>query len=214
MRTQSVQTIQECLVRLCEPRWRVLIAQRGRRASAGAGDEPEHTPYWRTQASHCARLRTACPERHTVAPAVYKVKPLFRTRAKGPILCTVRRPTEYASGRLVCAVGASGPAPAARSKAPQIKGTAARSASVIIIMQALRGARDSGERATRDARAPRRLPPSPRRPCATLHLSTASTPNKTTALGSCRRTERLLLYRLTIHMVFKAQSCSYILYTF
>lgn len=95
---------------------------------------------------------------HGSAPAVYKIKPLFRARAKGR---TTRRAASNrikVSWRLVCAAGAAGPAPAARSNVPQIKGAAARSASVIIIMQALRGARDSGERSTRAARAPRRLP--------------------------------------------------------
>lgn len=154
MRTQSVQTIQ-CWVR-SRPRWRVIAPGRGLgRARADSG--PQHTPYWRAQGHHCRR---ALPEPHGSVPAVYKIKPLFRARAKGRAL-TPRRPTEQASGRLVCAAGAAGPAPAATSNAPQIKGAAARSASVIIIMQALRGARDSGERATRAARAP---PPGPAHP--------------------------------------------------
>ena len=113
------------------------------------------------------------------------------TRGAHPILATAGAPLAAAyvergrraawsrGGRLVCAAGAAvaGPAPAARSNAPQIKGAAARSASVIIIMQALQSARDSGEWATRAARAPRRLAPPlatpshPHTPTAPTHLS-------------------------------------------
>lgn len=134
----------------------------------------QHTPYcsrrkrhWLNAQPHNTRTT------HSSAPAVYKIKPLFRMRAKG-------RTTRYAasdrikvSRRLVCEAGAAGPAPAATSKAPEIKGAAARSASVIIIMQALWGARDSSERATRAARAPRRLPP---HPAARVHLSAPGQP--------------------------------------
>lgn len=144
----------------------------------------------------CRRQRGAAARpvpANSSTPAVYKIKPLFRARAKG---LTIRR-TALArikvSGRLrrgvaqriIYAAGAAGPAPTARSKAPEIKGTAARSASVIIIMQALRGARDSGEMATRAARAPRWLPPLPAVPVPPF---TCQQLNKTNAFRPCNRT--------------------------
>lgn len=141
-RTQSVQAIQE--------RRGALITQ----WTAWSGGE-------RATAHPILAARAQGRGARTVAPAVYKIKPLFKA-TKGR---TTRRAASNrikVSGRLVCAAGAAGPAPAVRSNARQIKGAAARSASVIIIMQALRGARDSGERSTRVARAPRGLPP--RRP--------------------------------------------------
>lgn len=91
MRTQSVQTIQ--WLRRSEPRRR-FIAPGGR--SAGAG-EPEHTPYWRAQEHHCAGAgSTRTP--HGSAPAVYKIKPLFRARAKGQ---RAARPSRRARGSFV-----------------------------------------------------------------------------------------------------------------
>lgn len=110
-----------------------------------------------------APLLTAAPKPRTVALPLFTNKASIQSEGEGPNdLPRGVEPNKGEAARL-CA-GAAGPAPPARSNAPQIKRAAARSASVIIIMQALRGARDSGERATRAARAPSSPPhycPSP-----------------------------------------------------
>lgn len=96
MRTQSVQTIQ-CVVRRCRPRCRVLIARRC--AGASGPEHSEHTPYWRA-------LRDEWPTTGRIAPgsapAVYKIKPLFRTRARrAQLWAHAARPSTRAGGSFV-----------------------------------------------------------------------------------------------------------------
>lgn len=132
----------------------------GRRVGTGRGRASSPHSSQRARSTASDTLHSADELRapaHGSTPAVYKIKPLFRAKGRTSRRAASDRIKVRRTAARLCA-GAAGPAPAARSNAPQIKGTAARSASVIIIMQALRGARDSSERATRAARAPRDRP--------------------------------------------------------